>query len=152
MPVPLAPMELWWDEVHFLYPPPPVPADPSWAWEEAFMEVVDILSDFNETWWVTGGTLIGLLRYGHVVGTLPDNVDLVDDDIDVVVYAAEERVPELSTELSARLARSSPAWRGCFLDENRFLWCLRLADDRRLNLDVVFEPAAAPLQRCVFMP
>ena len=31
MPVPLAPMELWWDEVQFLYPPPPIPADPSRA-------------------------------------------------------------------------------------------------------------------------
>ena len=72
-------------------------------------------------------------------------MDLVDDDIDIAIGGAEEIAIDLGAELSARLARFSPAWRGCFLQEDSFLWCLRVVDGGRFNLDVSLAAPAGVL-------
>ena len=78
-------------------------------------------------------------------------MDLVDDDIDIAIGGAEEIAIDLGAELSARLARFSRAWRGCFLQEDSFLWCLRVVDGGRFNLDVSLAAPAIPLGECVLL-
>ena len=40
-------------------------------------------------WWAAKGSLLGLLRHGHVVGDLGATLtDVVDDDVDVEARAA----------------------------------------------------------------
>ena len=46
---------------------------------------VDVVRLRAQSHRVPAGTLLGLLRYGHAQGLLPDLIDVVDDDIDVEI-------------------------------------------------------------------
>jgi hypothetical protein len=48
----------------------------------AYIDLISCFKDLDMEWFVVGGTLIGLLRYGAHYGKIGDRYDLVDPDID----------------------------------------------------------------------
>lgn len=72
------------------------------SWREALSRVSTILDSLNLKWWVSNGTLLGLVREGHFLAH--------DTDMDITLQVRPEQLRELETRVRTAGFRIARCW------------------------------------------